>query len=60
MKYLFESKNLCFRRFEITDEPVLFEHHLEPELKEWIPNEVYEDLERYCNNKIKFIFLMLL
>jgi hypothetical protein len=47
MKYLFESKNLCFRRFEITDEPVLFEHHLEPELKEWIPNEVYEDLERY-------------
>ncbi|HHX70088.1 MAG TPA: GNAT family N-acetyltransferase, partial [Gallicola sp.] len=42
---LFESKNLCFRRFEITDAPVLFEHHLEPELKEWIPNEVYEDLD---------------
>lgn len=33
MEYLFESKHLRFRRFEISDAYRLFENHLEAEMK---------------------------
>ena len=44
MEYLFETEHLKFRRFEMSDAHKLFENHLEPEMKQWIPNESYEDI----------------
>lgn len=45
MRYLFESEHLKFRRFELTDADKLYKNHLEKELKQWIPNESYENIE---------------
>lgn len=44
MEYLFETEHLKFRRFEISDVHKLYENHLEAEMKQWIPNESYEDI----------------
>ncbi len=44
MEYLFESKHLRFRRFELSDAVKLYENHLEDEMTQWIPNESYEDI----------------
>lgn len=44
MEYLFETEHLRFRRFEKSDAFRLYENHLEAEMKQWIPNESYEDI----------------
>ena len=44
MEYLFETKHLRFRRFEILDAHSLYQNHLEDEMKQWIPNESYESI----------------
>lgn len=45
MKYLFETQNLKIRKFEATDAQRLYQNHLEKEVKKWIPNESYADIE---------------
>lgn len=45
MNYLFETEHLKVRKFNIADAQCLYENHLEAEIKEWIPNESYADLE---------------
>ena len=45
MVYIFETQHLRIRRFEDEDVNCLFVNHLEDEVKEWIPNESYEDIE---------------
>jgi ribosomal-protein-alanine N-acetyltransferase len=44
MDYIFETKNLRIRKFSSLDAERLFSNHLENEVKTWIPNESYEDL----------------
>ena len=45
MEYIFETRNLKIRRFEIQDAQKLYENHLEEEVKKWIPNESYADIQ---------------
>jgi len=45
MDYLFETAHLKARKFKLTDARVLYEHHLEEDVKKWIPNESYADME---------------
>lgn len=44
MKYIFETEHLRFRRFELSDAHKLYDNHMEAEIKQWIPNESYEDV----------------
>ena len=45
MEYIFESEHLKVRKFKIEDAQCLYENHLEEEVKKWIPNESYADIE---------------
>ena len=45
MDYIFETEHLGVRKFRVEDAPRLYCNHLEPEVKKWIPNESYGDLE---------------
>ncbi len=45
MNYIFETEHLRVRRFEDCDSENLYKNHLEEEVKNWIPNESYADLE---------------
>lgn len=45
MKYFFETEHLKIRKFMPEDAQSLYENHLEEEVKKWIPNESYADLE---------------
>ena len=45
MDYIFETEHLLIRKFDINDADKLFENHLEEEVKKWIPNESYADIE---------------
>lgn len=45
MEYIFETEHLKIRKFEIEDAQCLYENHLEEEVKKWIPNESYADIE---------------
>lgn len=45
MEYLFETQHLKIRKFEPEDAGRLYENHLEEDVKKWIPNESYADLE---------------
>lgn len=45
MELIFETEHLLVRRFRNEDAQRLFDNHLEAEVKEWIPNESYADLE---------------
>ena len=45
MEYIFETKNLKIRRFEIEDAQKLYKNHLEEGVKRWIPNESYANLQ---------------
>lgn len=45
MNYIFETQHLRVRRFEKSDAEGLYRNHLEKEIKQWIPNESYADLE---------------
>lgn len=44
-EYMFETKHLRIRKFESKDAQYLYENHLEEEVKKWIPNESYSDIE---------------
>lgn len=43
--YMFETEHLRIRKFESKDAQYLYENHLEEEVKKWIPNESYTDIE---------------
>ena len=45
MECVFETEHLRIRKFVAEDAPALYSNHLEDEVKEWIPNESYADLE---------------
>ena len=45
MDYMFETAHLKARKFTIADAHRLYENHSEEEVKKWIPNESYADLE---------------
>lgn len=45
MDYIFETQHLRIRKFKIEDVQSLYENHLEDEVKKWIPNESYVDIE---------------
>lgn len=45
MKMMFETEHMRIRKFEPEDAQLLFENHLEAEVKQWIPGESYVDLE---------------
>ena len=45
MEYLFGTEHLWVRKFETKDAGKLYENHQELEVRKWIPNECYEDLE---------------
>lgn len=45
MEYLFETEHLKIRKFEPDDAADLYKNHLEEDVKKWIPNESYADIE---------------
>ena len=45
MEYIFETEHLKIRKFEFDDAQCLYKNHLEEEVKKWIPNESYADIE---------------
>lgn len=45
MSCIFETEHLIIRKFTKEDVRCLFENHLEEEVKKWIPNESYADME---------------
>ena len=45
MAYIFETEHLRIRKFELDDARCLYENHLEDDVKRWIPNESYADME---------------
>ncbi len=53
MEYIFETAHLKVRKFEIEDARCLYANHLGEEVKKWIPNECYADLEE-AQGAIKF------
>lgn len=67
MNDFFESEHLKFRSFQMEDAHKLYENHLEEELKQWIPNESYVDIEEAedaigfymdCANKKELPFVL--
>lgn len=53
MEYIFETEHLKIRKFKIEDARCLYKNHLEEEVKKWIPNESYVDIEE-AKGAIKF------
>ncbi|MDE7292937.1 MAG: GNAT family N-acetyltransferase [Oscillospiraceae bacterium] len=45
MEYIFETEHLKIRKFEPDDAIDLYKNHLEEDVKKWIPNESYADIE---------------
>lgn len=45
MEYIFETEHLKVRKFELDDARCLYKNHLEEDVKKWIPNESYADIE---------------
>ena len=45
MEYIFETEHLKVRKFKTEDAQCLYENHSEEEVKKWIPNESYADIE---------------
>ena len=45
MEHIFETAHLRIRKFVMEDAQSLYENHLEEEVKKWIPNESYADIE---------------
>lgn len=45
MDYFFETERLRIRKFAVKDAQRLYEIHLEENVKTWIPNESYADIE---------------
>ena len=53
MDHVFETAHLRIRKFAPTDAQALYDHHLEYEVKKWIPNESYANLQE-AQNAIRF------
>lgn len=53
MELFFETNHLRVRKFQMSDVQRLYENHLEDEIKIWIPNESYADVEE-THEAIKF------
>ena len=53
MDYMFETEHLRIRSFQAEDAQQLFSIHLEEEVKAWIPNESYANMED-ARNAIAF------
>ena len=53
MEYLFETEHLKVRKFSLEDVRTLYENHREAEVRQWIPNESYADLEE-AESAIRF------
>lgn len=45
MNYIFETEHLRVRKFTEEDAPSLYEIHLQEDVKKWIPNESYADMD---------------
>ena len=45
MEYIFETEHLKVRKFCSEDAIPLYRNHQEQEVRKWIPNECYGDLE---------------
>ena len=45
MDCLFETERLKVRKFVMEDAQTLYENHLEENVKRWLPNESYADIE---------------
>ena len=45
MEYFFETEHLRVRKFRMEDATQLYRNHQESEVRKWIPNECYGDLE---------------
>lgn len=45
MDYLFETERLKVRKFTMEDVQRLYENHLEENVRKWLPNESYADME---------------
>lgn len=45
MNIIFKTEHLIARNFEKNDAIYLYKNHLEEEMKKWIPNESYADIE---------------
>ena len=45
MECVFETAHLKIRKFAVCDAQCLYKNHLEEEVKKWIPNECYADIE---------------
>ena len=45
MEKIFETEHLVIRKFSEEDAKALYENHIEDEVKQWIPNESYADLD---------------
>ena len=45
MEYIFETEHLKVRKFMMEDAPCLYQNHLEEEVRRWLPNESYADIE---------------
>lgn len=67
MELIFETNHLVVRKFEMSDIQQLYENHLEEEVKKWIPNESYADMEETrraiafyidCVNKKRLPFVL--
>ena len=53
MEYIFETEHLKIRKFVMEDAGDLYDNHLEEEVKRWITNESYIDMEE-TQRAIKF------
>lgn len=53
MDCVFETTHLKIRKFVPTDAQALYEHHLEEEVRKWIPNESYANLQE-AQNAVRF------
>ena len=45
MDYIFETARLGIRKFTLADAEALLKNHAEEDVRKWIPNESYADLE---------------
>lgn len=55
MEYFFETKRLKIRNFRMEDAFQLYRNHQDAEVKQWIPNESYENLEEAESVVVFFI-----
>ena len=45
MEHVLETEHLIIRKFTMDDAQALYENHLEEDVRQWIPNECYGNME---------------